>query len=148
MPKEKKVRKSKSEGRKPVLAEFVEEGFNIFASYQGKEFEARVKSDGVIVFKDKEYPTPNAAANAAGADRKEGKKPFKVNGWLFWRFKKNGEEATLNVIRGSKSPLKAVEAKPKKARKAKASAPKPKRIRKPRTPKLPVAAPVAQEATA
>jgi hypothetical protein len=146
--KEKKVRKPKSEGRKPVLAEFVKEGFNIFASYKGKEIDARVRADGVIVFKDKEYATPNAAGMAA-TGRDHG-----IDGYRFWRFKKNGEEVALDAIRGSKSPLKLEAPKPKSEKKTKAAKPngsaKPKRSspRKRRADREATLAPATQQAEA
>jgi len=111
----KKTKKVKSEGRKPVLAEYVKEGFNIFASYKKREFEARVRADGVIVFRDKEYATPNAAGMVAiGTDHG-------IDGWKFWRFKKDGEELPLDVLRGKDSPRKTVVAKPKREKKAKSA---------------------------
>lgn len=129
MPKEKKerVKKPKGEGRKPRLAPFVEEGFNITAKGGGKEFEARVRKDGMIVFKDKEYFSPSAAAKAALPERS-------IDGWGFWTLKNDkGERVPLDTLRGAKSPLKVVDAKPKKARKAKApKVAKVKSVRKPR----------------
>lgn len=129
----KKSGPKKSEGRKPVLAEFVKESFNIFASYKAKEITARVRGDGFIIFKDKEYASPNAAGMVA-TGRDHG-----IDGYRFWRFKKNGEEVFLDAIRGSKSLIKA-NAKPKKAAVKKVA--KPKRAAKPRAPKLPVAEPL------
>jgi hypothetical protein len=123
MPKEKKARKPKGEGRKPVLAEFIDEGLNIYAKYKGKEFEARVRKDGVIIFRDKEYATPNAAGMAA-TGRNHG-----IDGYRFWSFNKDGERVPLDTLRGAKSPLAKVEAKPKKVKAA------PKKARKPRATK-------------
>src|SRR2546428_10513936 len=82
----KKEKKPKSEGRTPTLAPFVSEGFNIFAGKNGK-YEARVRADGTVVFRDKEYTSPSSAGSAAlGKDDKG--KPRQVDGWKFWHFKK------------------------------------------------------------
>jgi hypothetical protein len=125
MPKEKKAKKS--DGRKPTLAPFIDGAMNIFATYKKKEYEAKVRADGVIVYKDKEYATPSLAALAIVG--KEGS----VNGWVFWRYTEGGKDLLLNKIRGSKSPLKLEASKPKKV---KAAAPKkPKSPRKPRAKK-------------
>lgn len=131
--KEARTKKLKGEGRTPRLAPFVDEGFNITASGGGKEFEARVRKDGMIVFKDKEYFSPSAAAKAALPERS-------IDGWGFWMLKNaKGERVALDALRGAKSPLKTVEAKPKKERKAKVAKPsgsaKPKRVRRRLRPK-------------
>lgn len=146
MPKEKKARK-KSEGRKPRLAGLVDSPLTIFMSTGGKEYKGVVLSSGVIKIDEKEFTSPSSAGSYILGNDKKGK-PRQVDGWKSWTFNKDGERVPLDTLRGSKSPLKAVEANPKKARKPKAVTPKPKRTRKSRTPKLPVAAPAAQEATA
>jgi len=121
MTKPKASSKQKSEGRTPTLAPFVKEGFNIFAGRDGK-YEARVRADGIIVFRDKEYTSPSSAGSKALGNDDKGK-PRQVDGWKFWRFKKNGEEVELNVLRGSKSPLAASDAAPRKLKAAKKRAP-------------------------
>ena len=111
--KEKKQRKPKGEGRTPRLTPFVSEGFNITASGGGKEFDARVRKDGMIIFKDKEFFSPSAAAKAALPERS-------IDGWGFWMLKdKDGNRVPLDTLRGSKSPLKATDATPKKKAPAK-----------------------------
>lgn len=133
----KKERKEKGQGRVPTLAAFVQGGaFHIYMTVDGKEREAQVLKSGVIVYKGKEYTSPSSAANAAVKDA--GVKGL-CDGWKVWKMNKDGERVPLNVLRGSKSPLKAAAApkREKKAAKPK-RAPKP-RARKPQAAKLPKA---------
>jgi len=118
------AKKEKGEGRKPTLAAFVDEGFNIVGG-KGDKFEARVRKDGMVVFRDKEYTSPSSAAIAALPERS-------IDGWSFWKYKKNDEWVKLNVLRGSKSPLKAASEAPRATKKAKSTPKKPKAARKPR----------------
>lgn len=154
MAKEKKVRvvKEKKETA-PKLAAFVDSTFPIYLVMGKKERSAQVLSSGLIRFKDVDHKSPCSAAQAMAKDMDE--KWEGPNAWSRLRFNKDGARVPLDTLRGSKSPLKAVEAKPKRVKKAKAARPtangavKPKRIRKPRGPKLPVAASeTQQEATA
>lgn len=111
MAKEKKARVKKApkvkEGRKPKLAGMFTEATEIFATFKGKELSASVHADGVIVFKDKDYTSPSDAAKAATGGS--------VNGWRFWKFRRDGQDVWLDVLRG-------FEPKAKKARKVKAVA--------------------------
>lgn len=118
-----KVKKQKSEGRKPTLAPFVDHPFPIYANYKNKEYTATVLSSGVIMFEEKPHATPSAAGRAVIGNYKG--KPLQVDGWAFWRFNKDGERVKLDVLRGSKSPLKEVAAK-----EVKAKAPRKPRTRK------------------
>src|SRR5208282_6484331 len=129
---------AKSEGRKPRLAPFVDEQFDIFIKLDGKEYKASVHADGMIAYEGKEYFSPSAAAMAINGDKKR-----MIDGWHFFTFNKNGKRVPLDTLRGEKSPLKCVDAPkpkaPKAAKKAKApkapKAAKAKRVRKPRAVK-------------
>lgn len=100
--KEKKARKApkaKTEtgGRKPTLAPFIREEIDIVASYKDKEFKATVKDTGMIRFDGEDFTSPSSAGKAAIKKS--------VDGWTFWKFKKDGEMVPLDVLRGHKSPL-------------------------------------------
>lgn len=138
--------KKESAGRTPTLAPYVKDGaFSIYAKFHGKEKEARVHADGTIHIGEKVFTSLSDAGKVAAQG-------MSVNGWIFWKFKKNGELVPLDVLRGGKSPLKAkpasapkkAKAAPKKAVKVKAkpvvtaAAPKAKAARKPKAaPKAP-----------
>jgi len=118
-----KTAKRATEGRKPTLAQFVDHPFPIYANYKDEEYTALVLSSGIIMFEEKPYATPSAAGRAVIGNYKG--KPLQVDGWAFWRFNKDGERVKLDVLRGSKSPLKEVAAK-----EVKAKAPRKPRARK------------------
>jgi len=101
--KEKKVRKSKGEGRKPTLAPFVDHPFPIYMNCDGKEREAMVLSSGIIKYKEKEFTSPSGFANAV---IKELGAKGRADGWKSVYFNKDGERVMLNVLRGKESPLK------------------------------------------
>jgi hypothetical protein len=128
----KKTRKPKGEGRKPTLAAFVDSPFKIYMNHDGKEREAQVLSSGIIRLGEKEFTSPSSAAQAILGKNAKGK-PLQADGWRAWRFNKDGERVELNVLRGAKSPLKAIA--PKREKKAKTNGSKPKRVRKPRARK-------------
>jgi hypothetical protein len=109
-----KAKKQKSEGRKPTLAPFVDGPFKIYASYKGKDYEAMVLSTGMIKYDDKEYTSPSSAGQAILGGK------LTCAGFTCWKYNKDGERVVLDMIRGSKSPLKAREPKVKKPRKARA----------------------------
>jgi hypothetical protein len=116
-----KVKKQKSEGRKPTLAPFVDGPFKIYASTDDKEYEAMVLSSGIIKMDEKEYTSPSSAGSVLLGKDKKGKLR-QVDGWSFWKFNKNGERVPLDVLRGSKSPLTVDEPKKKKPRTKKVKA--------------------------
>jgi len=122
MSKEKKSRakKPKGEGRTPTLAPYAETvgGKTIYMNHNGKEHDAMVLSSGVIRMNGKDYTSPSSAGSAILGKDKKGK-PRQVDGWKSWYFNKDGERVMLDTLRGSKSPLKAVDDKPKAERKAK-----------------------------
>jgi hypothetical protein len=117
-----KAPKAKSEGRKPTLAPYVSDSFKIYGNHDGKEYEATVLSSGVVRYKDKDYTSPSAAAKVIVG--------VEVNGFVFWKYGKNGERQLLNAIRG-KDAIKVAAPKPKKAKVAKA-----KKARKAKVPKV------------
>jgi hypothetical protein len=113
-------KEKKSEGRTPRLEGLVENPFKIYARSGGKDFEAQVLKSGMIVYDDKEYTSPSSAGIAVLVKTVDRKNP-QIDGWKFWKYNKDGERVELNVLRGSKSPLKAESpkaAKPKKEKKA------------------------------
>jgi hypothetical protein len=130
MPKEKaaRVKKPKSEGRKPTLAGLVDSPLVIFMTTGKKEYKGTVLSSGVIKIDEKEFTSPSSAASyILGKDDKG--KPKQADGWKCWSFNKDGERVVLDTLRGAKSPLKAVAPKPKKVKAA------PKKARTPRAAK-------------
>lgn len=122
--KEKRARKPKEagapkgEGRKPVLAPYVEGGapFKIYATYKGKEYAAQVLTSGIIKMDEKEYTSPSAAGRAIMGNNDKGK-PLQVDGWAFWKYNDDatGKRVPLDKLRGKDSPLKEVEKKETKA---------------------------------
>lgn len=95
------TKRPKGEGRKPSLAEYVDSSFKIYATTGGKEYEATVLSSGIIKMDDKEYTSPSAAGSALLGKDKKGK-PRQVDGWIFWKFNKDGERVVLDMLRGGK----------------------------------------------
>jgi hypothetical protein len=130
MAKEKKQRKPKGEGRTPRLAGLVDSPLVIFMTTGGKEYKGTVLTSGMIKVDEKEFTSPSSAGSYILGNDKKGK-PRQVDGWKSWTFNKDGERVALDTLRGSKSPLKAEEAKPKREKKAK-SASAPKKASKPR----------------
>jgi hypothetical protein len=154
MSKEKKVKKTKGEGRKPTLAPYVDSPFKVYMNVDGKERDAQVLSTGIIKYKEKEFTSPSSLATFI---MKEAGQKGRADGWKVLSFNKDDKRVPLNVLRGAKSPLKAAEPKAKKERKPKAPKPpkaeKPKRVaakqpRKPRAAKPEATAPAAQETSA
>jgi Restriction Enzyme Adenine Methylase Associated len=96
--REPKAKRAPSEGRKPTLTPFIDGAFDIHAEYKGKEFSARVNADGTITYDGGTYTSPSSAGKAAIKKS--------VDGWTFWKFKKDGTDVPLDELRGRKSPLK------------------------------------------
>lgn len=96
--REPKAERALSEGRKPTLAPFLDGAFDIHAEHKGKEFSAHVNADGTITYDGESYTSPSSAGKAAIKKS--------VDGWTFWKFKKDGTAVPLDELRGRKSPLK------------------------------------------
>lgn len=87
MPKE-----AETKGRKPVLAPYVKEKFEIRFRYKGKLHKATVRKDGSILCKGQNYNSPSTAAQAI-TNRA-------MNGWASWSFERApGDWVLLDVLR-------------------------------------------------
>jgi len=130
MAKKEKSQRKKSEGRQPRLAGLVDSPLVIFMTTGGKEYKGTVLTSGMIKVDEKEFTSPSSAGSYILGNDKKGK-PRQVDGWKSWTFNKDGERVALDTLRGSKSPLKVEEAKPKREKKAKSanSSPKPRKPR-------------------
>ena len=152
MAKKEKAPRKKSEGRKPTLALYIDAPFKIYITTGGKEYDAQVLSSGIIKIDNKQFTSPSSAGSyMLGKDEKG--KPKQVDGWKAFTFNKDGQRVPLDTLRGSKSPLKAVEAKPKTAKAAKAKSPRKPRAKKSKANGKPAVletseAPAEQAATA
>src|ERR1019366_8968883 len=96
--REPKTKRAPSEGRKPTLAPFIDGVFDIHAEHKGKDFSAQVNADGTITYDGESCTSPSSAGKAAIKKS--------VDGWTFWKFKKDGTDVPLDELRGRKSPLK------------------------------------------
>lgn len=75
-----------------ILAGLVERAIRLKAEYDGYEYKATLRKNGMIYFNGEAYVTPTAAAKAI--------KKRTVNGWSFWHYKdKNGEWVRLGNLR-------------------------------------------------
>ena len=66
-------------------------GKRIYATYKGKDFKAVVYNNGRIKFNGQFYDSPSTAGKAAMGRE--------VNGWTFWRVRKDGELVKLSELR-------------------------------------------------
>jgi hypothetical protein len=62
--------------------------FDIHAEHKDKEFGAQVNADGTITYDGESYTSPSSAGKAAIKKS--------VDGWTFWRFKKDGTDVPLD----------------------------------------------------
>jgi hypothetical protein len=70
----------KKKGRQPVLAPYVNKGFEIRLKYKGKLHKAKVRKDGSILYKGKTYTSPSLAGRAI--------KGRATNGWTAWKYER------------------------------------------------------------
>ncbi len=84
------------DGRLPVLAKYIRrfrENRSLRAVHKGKAIKARVRRDGMIVFKGNKYTSPSVAG-AVAVRRKS------CNGWVFWKWERaTGDWVVLNELR-------------------------------------------------
>jgi hypothetical protein len=89
------VAKSKitvQKGRKPVLAPYVKNRFEIRLRYKGKTRKAMVRKDGTILSAGKVYNSPSMAARAI--------KQRASNGWVNWSYQRApGDWVLLDFLR-------------------------------------------------
>lgn len=80
------------DGRKPVLAPYVKDKFEIRFWYKDKLYKAAVRKDGTILYQGKSFNSPSMAARAI-TERA-------MNGWLTWRYERApGDWVILDVLR-------------------------------------------------
>ena len=95
LKKTKEVSKPKAalkEGRKPVLAPYVKNRFEIRFRYKGKLHKATVRKDGSIFSKGTSYNSPSTAAQAI-TNRA-------MNGWATWSYERApGDWVLLDILR-------------------------------------------------
>lgn len=100
--KEGAVYLKQTEGRRPVMAPFVNQRFHIRFKYKGKLYIAHVRRDGTITFaresadakrlQDKVFNSPSLAA--AAATKKS------MNGWTTWKYERApGDWVLLDELR-------------------------------------------------
>ena len=81
-------------GRKPTLARYVQQPLRIRAKYKGRVYKARVRRDGLVVFKKRRYYSPSTAGKSIVS------KGTDVNGWYFWEYERApGDWILLNELR-------------------------------------------------
>ncbi len=95
LKKNKEVSKPKTaeqKGRKPILAPYVKNRFEIRFRYKGKLHKAIVRKDGSILFKGASYSSPSLAAVAITKRA--------MNGWRTWSYERApGDWVLLDVLR-------------------------------------------------
>lgn len=78
--------------RKATLDEYVDKRFKIKATYKGKTYIARVRSDGTINYEGQIFTSPSLAGKAVVKHA--------CDGWKFWTYRnKNGEWVKLDELR-------------------------------------------------
>jgi hypothetical protein len=84
---------SKQNGRRPILAEFVNGSMVLRARYKGNTLRAVVRKSGVISYDGKQFTSPSVAG-AYAVKRKS------CNGWTFWEYERApGDWVILDVLR-------------------------------------------------
>jgi Restriction Enzyme Adenine Methylase Associated/GIY-YIG catalytic domain len=78
--KVKKVKRNRKGTRPESLKGLVTKRTTLTKTYLGKEYNAKLTPGGIILFKNRKYESPTAAAKAIVKNRP-------VNGWHFWSMK-------------------------------------------------------------
>ncbi len=87
-----KSKEAETKGRKPVLAPYVKEKFEVRFRYKGKLHKATVRKDGSILYKGQNYNSPSMAAVAITHRA--------MNGWATWSYERApGDWVLLDVLR-------------------------------------------------
>jgi hypothetical protein len=72
---------SRPDGRKPILAKYVNKPTKLRARFKGKTVTARVRQNGIITSGGKQFTSPSLAAAFACGRRT-------CNGWAFWQYER------------------------------------------------------------
>lgn len=80
----KRTRRARKAGHPASLAGLVSRAATLYRQYKGRDYEAKLKQNGTIVFRGKAYKSPSGAAKAVLKSRRA------VNGWSFWYIKDDG----------------------------------------------------------
>lgn len=83
-----------------VSRAFIATPLRLICTYQGRELEARVTTDGAVAFQGERYPSLSAAAVAAIKSARPDGRGSAINGWQFWRYiDEQGNTAKVDVLR-------------------------------------------------
>jgi hypothetical protein len=88
-------RRSRSGKRGNTRLAQIGKRFAIRAERNGETLRASVLKDGTIKAYGKRYTSPSGAAKAVTGGQS-------IDGWLFWRFKKNGQCVLLRELRATR----------------------------------------------
>ena len=87
------VQKKDSDGKQPILAQYINGPMKLRARYKRETIKASVSKDGSIHFQRKRYSSPSLAGAAACKRRS-------CNGWTFWHYERApGDWVSLNELR-------------------------------------------------
>ena len=76
----------------PVLARYVNRSTSLLAKYRDKVIKARIRKNGMIRYKNKDYKSPSVAGSAVVKRS--------CNGWTFWKYERApGDWVPLNELR-------------------------------------------------
>ncbi|MBI4528058.1 MAG: DUF4357 domain-containing protein [Deltaproteobacteria bacterium] len=90
IPKKRRQKPAKNGG--PILAPYLNQSTKLRAYFRGKVVKARVRRNGLIRYKTKDYNSPSLAASAVAKRT--------CNGWTFWKYERApGDWVVLNELR-------------------------------------------------
>ena len=77
----KRTRRARKSRHPASLENLVSKAATLYRQYKGRDYEAKLRPNGIIVFRGKCYKSPSGAARAVLKSRRA------VNGWSFWYIK-------------------------------------------------------------
>lgn len=91
-PVRRRLRRKPSRNGQPVLAAYFSRSTRLRAAYRGKVVKARIRKNGLIRYKNKDYRSPSLAGSAVVKRS--------CNGWTFWRYERApGDWVPLDELR-------------------------------------------------
>ena len=92
MPARQRPRRRASRNGRPVLTAYFNRSTRLRATYRGKIVKARIRKNGLIRYKNKDYRSPSLAGSAIVKRS--------CNGWTFWKYERApGDWVPLNEMR-------------------------------------------------